>query len=73
MLKRRINKLIVANKWNDYKLIDMAKGEKLEKWGTKILPCEEGRLACGTNGKGRLLDPEKAYQYIQTILEKENI
>lgn len=47
--------------------------KKLEKWGTKILPCEEGRLACGTNGKGRLLDPEKAYQYIQTILEKENI
>jgi len=25
--------LIVANKWNDYKLIDMANGEKLEKWG----------------------------------------
>lgn len=25
--------MIVANKWNDYKLIDMANGEKLEKWG----------------------------------------
>ena len=27
----------VANKWQDYELLDMASGEKLEKWGKYIL------------------------------------
>ena len=27
----------VANEWNDYKIIDMADGQKLEKWGNIIL------------------------------------
>ncbi len=27
----------IANKWKDYKLIDMANGQKLEKWGDIIL------------------------------------
>lgn len=27
----------VANTWNDYKILDMANGEKLEKWGNIIL------------------------------------
>ena len=25
--------MLVANQWNDYKIIDMANGQKLEKWG----------------------------------------
>ena len=29
--------MILANKWNDYKIIDMANGQKLEKWGKYIL------------------------------------
>lgn len=29
--------MIVANKWNDYEIIDMANGEKLERWGDHIL------------------------------------
>ncbi len=29
--------MILANKWNDYKIIDMANGQKLEKWGKFIL------------------------------------
>lgn len=33
----------------------------LEKWGCRILPTGEGRLACGTVGYGRLLEPEDAF------------
>ena len=29
--------MIVANDWKDYKIIDMANGQKLEKWGNIIL------------------------------------
>ena len=29
--------MIVANNWEDYKIIDMANGQKLEKWGDIIL------------------------------------
>lgn len=29
--------MIVANKWKDYKIIDMAEGQKLEKWGNIFL------------------------------------
>ena len=29
--------MLVANEWQDYKIIDMANGQKLEKWGNKVL------------------------------------
>ena len=29
--------MIIANKWNDYEIIDMANGEKLERWGNYTL------------------------------------
>ena len=29
--------MIIADKWEDYKIIDMAEGQKLEKWGDIIL------------------------------------
>ena len=31
----------------------------LEGWGCRILPTGEGRMACGTVGYGRLLEPEQ--------------
>lgn len=34
--------------------------EQLESWGCRILPTGEGRLACGTAGAGRLIEPEQA-------------
>ena len=34
--------------------------EQLEHWGCRILPTGEGRMACGTTGEGRLLEPEQA-------------
>ena len=33
---------------------------ELERWGCRILPTGEGRMACGTTGPGRLLEPEEA-------------
>lgn len=32
--------------------------EVLTRWGCRILPTEEGEMACGTTGSGRLLSPE---------------
>jgi phosphopantothenoylcysteine decarboxylase/phosphopantothenate--cysteine ligase len=42
---------------------------KLQGWGSKVLPTEEGMLACGTVGRGRLLDPEIIYQEIVKSLK----
>lgn len=39
--------------------------KKLEKWGCKIYPTEEGMLACGAIGKGRLIDPEVIFKDIE--------
>ncbi len=41
---------------------------KLEAWGMEILPADEGYLACGDEGKGKLLDPDKIYNYILRAL-----
>ena len=37
MPTRQIVVMNVANNWEDYKIIDMANGQKLEKWGEIIL------------------------------------
>lgn len=39
--------------------------KKLESWGTKILPTDEGRLACGALGLGKLISPEAALAFIK--------
>jgi phosphopantothenoylcysteine decarboxylase/phosphopantothenate--cysteine ligase len=36
----------------------------LEEWGCRILPTGEGRMACGTVGYGRLLEPEATAELI---------
>jgi len=36
----------------------------LEAWGCRILPTGEGRMACGTVGCGRLLEPERVAEVI---------
>jgi phosphopantothenoylcysteine synthetase/decarboxylase len=40
----------------------------LQEFGYEILPTEEGLLACGTAGSGRLLAPELAAARIQELL-----
>lgn len=42
---------------------------KLEKWGVRILPTEEGRLACGVIGKGKLIAAETAFTFIEEALK----
>jgi phosphopantothenoylcysteine decarboxylase/phosphopantothenate--cysteine ligase len=45
--------------------------EKLSSWGALILPTGEGRLACGALGKGRLIEPAEALDFIHKALTKE--
>ena len=40
----------------------------LESWGCRVLPTGEGRLACGTVGYGRLLEPETVHAFIREEL-----
>ena len=39
----------------------------LESWGCRILPTGQGRLACGTVGFGRLLEPEETLTLVQEL------
>ena len=34
---RGVEEMNVANNWKDYEILDMANGEKLERWGNVIL------------------------------------
>ncbi len=37
----------------------------LKDWGATILPTEEGTLACGAIGKGRIFNPESLFKKIE--------
>jgi phosphopantothenoylcysteine decarboxylase/phosphopantothenate--cysteine ligase len=41
---------------------------KLKSWGVRVIEPEEGPLACGENGAGRLADPEKLAAEILKVL-----
>ena len=41
---------------------------QLGSWGAKILPTEEGTLACGALGSGKLLSPERTFEIIRSAL-----
>jgi phosphopantothenoylcysteine decarboxylase/phosphopantothenate--cysteine ligase len=44
--------------------------KKLEEWGVKILLTNEGYLACGDTGKGKLLEPDQIYEQILLSLKE---
>ena len=44
----------------------------LAEWGSKILPTDDGHLACGDEGLGKLLDTNKIFDTIIRELAKEN-
>lgn len=80
-----VTSLFLAHTWNKPYLIVPAMNTamfnhpstqesfvKLKKWGVDILPTDEGYLACGDTGKGKLLDPEKIYDYIINILQSDS-
>lgn len=46
--------------------------KKLEEWNVTILPTNEGYLACGDIGKGKLLEPDEIYNKIIETLEKKS-
>jgi phosphopantothenoylcysteine decarboxylase / phosphopantothenate---cysteine ligase len=46
--------------------------DKLTNWGITVLPTEEGYLACGDEGKGKLINPDKIYSYIVNSLRNQN-
>ena len=35
--RKGISSMKIANNWKDYKILDMADGQKLERWGEVIL------------------------------------
>lgn len=45
---------------------------KLSEWGINILPTDEGYLACGDEGEGKLLDPDLIFGYIGSRLNSNN-
>lgn len=46
----------------------VASVEKLRGWGVRVLPVGRGRLACGDEGEGRLLEPEAIVDAIRAAL-----
>lgn len=46
--------------------------ETLKQWGCHLLPSEEGSLACGEVGEGRLLTPEKAVAFVDSQFSDES-
>jgi phosphopantothenoylcysteine decarboxylase/phosphopantothenate--cysteine ligase len=45
-----------------------AGAEKLRSWGVRILPVARGRLACGDEGEGRMIEPEEILAAIRAAL-----
>ncbi|WP_318721514.1 flavoprotein [Treponema sp.] len=45
--------------------------QKLKSWGTVILESPEGHLACGQDGKGRLLEPQDAFNIIEDYFRQQ--
>ena len=43
--------MIIADQWKDYELIDMANGEKLERWGKYILRRPDPQVIWDSNNK----------------------
>lgn len=62
----------IAPAMNSHMLAHPAVSEALgvlEGWGCRILPTDEGRMACGTSGVGRLIDPEAVAALIAEVFE----
>ncbi len=46
--------------------------DKLAYFGVKVLPAEFGELASGLVGKGRMIEPEKIFEFLQSFFEKQH-
>ncbi|WP_317170735.1 flavoprotein, partial [Sphingobacterium mizutaii] len=45
---------------------------KLEEFGNQIIPAEEGELASGLTGKGRMAEPETIFTHLRTFFSTES-
>jgi phosphopantothenoylcysteine decarboxylase/phosphopantothenate--cysteine ligase len=45
--------------------------EQLERYGNHMIPAEDGELASGLSGKGRMADPEHILSFIEAHLESQ--
>lgn len=45
---------------------------KLASYGVQVMPAEEGELASGLVGKGRMVEPETIVKYLTHFFEKQN-
>ncbi len=45
---------------------------KLASYGVQVMPAEEGELASGLVGKGRMVEPETIVKYLTYFFEKQN-
>ena len=79
-----LTSLFLAHDWSTPYLIAPAMNTKmylhpatqnsikiLKKWGVKVLDADTGYLACGDEGVGKLLDPEKIFTEIEKTLNRE--
>lgn len=46
--------------------------DKLEEFGVEIIESPEGRMACGEEGVGRLIEPEEMFQKIEKHFKTQN-
>jgi phosphopantothenoylcysteine decarboxylase/phosphopantothenate--cysteine ligase len=78
-----LTSLFLAHEWNKPYLIAPAMNTKmynhpatkksmdtLTRWGVKILDTDTGYLACGDEGEGKLLDPDKIFLAVEHELNK---
>ena len=78
-----LTSLFLAHEWNKPYIIAPAMNtkmynhpatqksmDKLKRWGVKILDTDTGYLACGDEGQGKLLDPEKIFNAVENELSQ---
>ena len=45
--------------------------KKLKEWGVNVLPTADGYLACGDYGKGKMIEPDTIFEFINKALDKQ--
>ncbi len=78
-----LTSLFLAHEWNKPYLIAPAMNTKmynhpatqksidvLKRWGVRILDTDTGYLACGDEGQGKLLDPDKIFVAVESELKR---
>jgi phosphopantothenoylcysteine decarboxylase/phosphopantothenate--cysteine ligase len=46
--------------------------DRLKSWGVRVLPVGSGRLACGDEGEGRLIEPDLLLGHVRTAIAQQD-